>query len=151
MYTYLLIHEIVHASVYLLIALIVIHIFKPEIFPHKNMLLGLLVTIGMDADHLVEYYLYKKSLVFSLKEFIDLNYFELLGKTYLFLHAWEWIILLFIAHFILKKKYKFILFVALGMFAQLLVDSLSYGFDLRVYFITFRYLNNFDQFIFSTT
>jgi len=133
------------------LALTLIHIFKPKIFPYKNVLLGLFVTIVVDVDHLVEYFLCKKNLSFNLKEFIDLNFFELLGKTYLFMHAWEWVVLLVIAYFLLERKYKFILFIALGVFAQLLVDSLSYGFDWRVYFITFRYLNDFNQVIFNIT
>lgn len=148
-YFQLFVHELVHIAAYFLLVIIALIIFKPDTIPWKNMILGLLVTVFMDADHLVDYFLYKRNLAFSLSEFIDLNYFELLGKTYIPLHAWEWVVLLLIVYFALRKKYQFILFIALGMFSQLLVDSLSYGFDWRVYFITYRFLNNFEQSLFS--
>lgn len=149
-YIKLLIHELIHASVYLVLVLVLIKTFKPKVMPYKNILLGLVVTIFMDMDHLVDFFLYKGSLTFNLHEFLFLNFFELLGKTYLPLHAWEWVALLLLLYLVLKKKYQFILFIALGIFCQLLVDSLSYGFDWRVYFITYRYLHHFDQSIFYT-
>jgi len=148
-YLELLVHELVHITAYLLLAFTLIIFLKLKEIPYKDILLGLLVTVGMDVDHLFDFFLYKGKITFNIKEFIELNYFELLGKTYIPLHAWEWVALLLIIYLVLKKKYRCILFVALGVFAQLLIDSLAYGFDWRVYFITYRYLNNFNQVLFT--
>ncbi len=151
LYIELLIHEIIHIAAYLIPVCALIWLFKPKDIPYKNILLGLAVTIGMDVDHFFDFFLYKGKVSLNIREFIDLNYFELLGKTYLPFHAWEWVVILLLIYFALKKKHKFILFIAFGMIAQLFIDSISYGFDWRVYFITFRFLNNFDQAIFLIT
>lgn len=145
----LLLHELIHVGTYTFLAFSMIIAFKPEKFPFKNLFLGLIVTIGMDADHLLDYFLYKGNFVLDLQEFLNSNYFESLGKTYVLFHAWEWVVLLLFIYLASKKRYSFILFIALGIFAQVLVDSLSYGFNWRVYFITYRLLNNFDQAIFK--
>ena len=151
MYLELLIHEIIHISAYLILVYGLIQLLKLKDVTYKDILVGLAVTVGMDVDHFFDFFLYKGRIALNIKEFIDLNYFVLLGKTYLPLHAWEWVVLVLTVYILLKRKHKALLFIALGLIVHLLVDTLSYGFDWQVYFITFRFLNNFDQAIFLIT
>jgi len=148
-YLELLIHELIHIAVYLILVCGLIWLLKIKDVSYKNILIGLAVTVGMDVDHFFDFFLYKGGISLNIKEFIDTDFFVLLGKTYILFHAWEWVALILSVYIVLRKKHRFILLIALGVFAQLLVDSLAYGFDWRVYFITFRFLNNFDQVIFS--
>ena len=151
MYLELLIHEIIHIAAYLILVYGLIQLLKLKDVTYKDILVGLAVTVGMDVDHFFDFFLYKGRIALNIKEFIDLNYFVLLGKTYLPLHAWEWVVLVLTVYILLKRKHKALLFIALGLIVHLLVDTLSYGFDWQVYFITFRFLNNFDQAIFLIT
>ena len=151
----LLLHEIGHSCTYFLLVIFLVKILGCEKYPVKNVLLGYLVTIGLDGDHLVDYFAFSSSFHFNLIEFLLGHYFYTSDKIYVLLHAWEWVLLLIIIYFILspvlKEKYKFILFIVVGMAAHLIFDTLSYGFHWNAYFITTRILHNFDKTIFIST
>jgi isoleucyl-tRNA synthetase len=67
------------------------------------------------------------------------------GKSYVFFHAYEYVILLFLAVCLVKDKTKKLVLTALtlGMFFHLGVDILL-GVPFNLYFLTFRILNHFD-------
>jgi hypothetical protein len=144
----LIIHEIGHSAAYFLLVIPLLHLLKYERIPWKFIILGYFISILIDLDHLVDYFIYKGSLSFNLWEFFTYNYFDANGKVYNLLHAWEWGVILLVIYLATGKRYKFILFIFVALSAQLLFDTISYGFDPKVYLITYRYMNNFTNAIF---
>ncbi len=144
----LLIHEGIHSAAYLILVVLMILILKSEKLPVKELVIGWVFTLGLDLDHLIDYFIYKEGIRLNIIEFLTHDYLLSNGKVYLFLHAWEWVLVLLVAYMAKKSKPKIILFLALSIIAQLIVDTLSYGFDWRVYFISFRFINNFDHALF---
>ena len=145
----LLLHEIGHASFYFLLILPFLYLLYKNRFPVREALFGLLVTIGLDADHLLDYMLYKKWLGFSWHEFLVGDYFKLSGKIYVVLHSWELVLVFLIAYFASKRRNNLALFIALGIAAQIIFDTVSYRFYPEVYFFSYRFLNNFSEVIFT--
>ncbi len=145
---FLLIHEIGHTATYLLMVIALAHLLKYKKLPLKEILIGYTVTILMDSDHLVDYLLYKKWLYFNLHEFFSSNYFEVNGTIYVLLHAWEWVAILLGIFVLTKKRHLIILFIAVAIAAHMVFDTVSYGFDSKVYFITYRAINDFASSIF---
>lgn len=47
----------------------------------------------VDMDHLIDYFLWKRSLSFNLGEFMAGDQFTGSGKLYIFLHSYEWVVL----------------------------------------------------------
>ncbi|MFC1722211.1 hypothetical protein ACFL0C_01030 [Patescibacteria group bacterium] len=144
----LLIHMIGHAVVYVLLAFLLMGVLNCKSVPWKNIGIGLIVTIFLDTDHLIDYFIFKKWLYFNVHEFLTSRHFALSGYIYIPFHAWEWVLLVLLVFLLSKRKYKILLFIALGIAAQLIFDTISHGFDPKVYFISYRYLNNFTESIF---
>lgn len=144
----LLLHEIGHSATYFLCAILLVKLLKLDKYPLKEILLGYMVSLGLDVDHLLDYFIINNWSGFSIKEFLFGNYFLTSNKIYVLLHAWEWAFFLVLLHFILKRKYNFILFAAFGIAAHLIFDTVSYGFNWQAYLFTHRYLNNFDKIVF---
>lgn len=141
----LFLHTIGHIFTYLALSL-------PIYFFHKSkeslryLLVGLFITVFLDIDHLYDYFLVR-GLSFNLQEFLNSSYFALTNKTYVLFHAWEWVALVLTAYLLTKRK--ILIFIAIAIAAQIFFDTVSYGFDYRAYFITFRYLNDFSQVVFN--
>jgi len=147
----LLLHEIGHTAVYFLLAIALTKALNFNKYPIKLIILGYLVTIGLDADHLIDYFMADYWSGFSLYEFIFGSYLELSPKTYVIFHAWEWVLLSIFFYFLFRKKYKFLLFIAAGIAAQLIFDTISYGFNWESYLITNRVLRHFDKNVFTSS
>lgn len=146
----LIIHEIGHTAMYFLLAIILMHCLNIKKVPWKLLLFGYFVSVFIDSDHLLDYFIYKNALTLNIKEFLTSDYFSANGKIYVLFHAWEWVLLLIVSYFVTRKKYPAVLFVATGLIAQLIFDTISHGFDPRVYLITYRIINNFSNLIFHT-
>lgn len=102
----------------------------------------------MDLDHLIDYFYFKKTLAFNLTEFLSGLYFGQTQKAFIPLHAWEWVIALLVSYFLANRRYGVVLFLALGIAAQLIYDTYDYGSNWYAYFISVRYLLGFSNLIF---
>ena len=144
---------IIHLLLHFLFSLLV-GIFLYKKFEHRNTaILGAFIGgVFVDLDHLIDYILafgWHFNLVYFLKgyEFLQSD------KIYIFLHAWEWVLLLFIAYYLLrikkiikprKKLMIFILAVACSLTFHLLIDTYLDATTTRAYFISYRIKNHFD-------
>lgn len=147
----LLLHEIGHTAIYLLLAILLTKLLKYKKYPVKLIIVGYLITIGLDADHLLDYLIVKSFNGFNLNEFFFGSYMITAQKIYVLLHAWEWAILMVLLYFLFHEKYNFFLFVAIAIAAQLIFDTISYGFDWQSYFIVFRAHHNFSKHVFHSS
>ncbi len=139
----LFVHEICHILTYVLFVLIAKGLF-PKFFSRANFFMGLLVTFFVDLDHLVDYFLYAGAR-FNLVEFLSGAHFAYNNFTIVPLHGWEYV-LIALVYFLLqkhKKKYSWVLYLAIGLGAHLVFDTLSYGFPWYVYFILYRAYRGF--------
>lgn len=144
----LLLHEIGHMLVYFVMLIPLLVVLGEKKLLTKYALVGFLVTMLLDADHLYEYMLSVDWSTFNLADFLSSSYFDKIGRIYVLFHAWEWVALTLIIYKLTASKHKWLLYVAVGVAAQLVFDTLSYGFDPRVYFISYRYVNDFALSIF---
>lgn len=136
---YLFLTEIIHLLAGLIIgSLLYVRYKKRQLF-----FLCLAVSIFIDLDHLIDYFLAVNFSRFSLVEFLTLGFARKSGRAYFLFHGWEWvIILLFLAGWL--KKYRLILLtISLAVFGHLLVDQLTNGVGVFGYSFIYRLLNNF--------
>lgn len=145
------IHEIGHMLVYFL-GVFLLYLLARNYFSAKNIILGLIFSIIIDIDHLVDYF-NLRGFSFDVSDFLSSDYFKLSGKVIVPLHAWEFVLLLLLFFMFFNKrdkvKHSYLLFVALGIGSHLLYDALYYGFDPSVYFLTKRALNGFNISLFD--
>jgi len=140
-------HEITHLVLSGLAGWLLFRYFKAKILFFYAFLAGVLI----DLDHFVDYFLYTKSFVFNLQEFLSGTFFRDAGKVYVFFHGYEYAIILFITAFIvIRAKGKSIfagilMTMALSMSLHLLLDQFSYRPKPLAYSIAYRVLNNFDH------
>ncbi len=108
------------------------------------LIFAFLSGVLIDLDHLIDYFL-AYGLHFNYDLFIHLAMLEKTGKSYVLFHAYEYVILLFLAVCLAKDKTKKLILSALtlGMFFHLGVDILL-GVPFNLYFLTLRILNHFD-------
>lgn len=147
----LLLHEIVHFLLTLLAASI---IFLVLFFQKKRIrkfflvvLLGVLMGgFFIDADHLFEYFL-AFGLQFRPDYFFRGYMFYVLQKTFVLLHAWEYLIVLgFIIRFVKSYYIKyFLLAVCFGLFSHLIYDAYYNHVTLQGYSLLFRIFHDFDS------
>jgi len=131
-------HEILHLLIGLLVGVLALFLFKKK----KLILLSLIVTFGIDLDHLVDYFHY-----FGLNfqdPIAGPDFFCLSGKLFIPLHAWELIPLLIILSFVFKNKKVIFLSVVLALLGHYLLDQFSNGMCPFGYSLIYRFLNNFD-------
>ena len=149
---YLFFHEITHLISSLIAGYLVWKIYKK---PIPAFLAGLLGGFFIDLDHLIDYFL-TFGFNFNLNYFLQSYQFAVSQKIYVFFHAWEWIILLLIYYSYLKNKQpqhnnsklsilSFILALALGMIAHLIIDTISNSVVPMAYSIIYRALNDFSS------
>lgn len=164
-------HEIIHIVIYLfiyIVILLLISLFKyflknknntnikhsienefNHLFKVKYILVGMLLTLLIDCDHLLDYILYF-GFNFSLEQLLSARYFVNSGKVRVILHAWEWLVLLLVLYNVfnkdLYKKVIFLLFIAL--ISQLIVDVFTYNTSFLSYSILFRAYHNFSISVF---
>ncbi|MFA7244314.1 MAG: hypothetical protein WC080_03455 [Patescibacteria group bacterium] len=106
-------------------------------------LFALISGFFIDADHLIDYFLYTKFKKFSLAEFKSGLFFDYAGKVYVFAHGFEYAII-FIALGIVFSQYGWI-FYSLGVsnLLHLLYDTIYNGAVWPTYFLIFRIVHNF--------
>lgn len=131
-----LINEVFH-----LLAAIAIMLITYLIFASLPLsLVSGLVALFIDFDHLFEYYL-AEGLNFNLKKFISGKHIGRLGRAYVLLHAWEWVILLTVICFIFAEP--LFLAVSLGLTSHYLVDIVTNKVKPVYYFLIHRIRINF--------
>lgn len=107
----------------------------------KYSLLVVLITYLIDADHLVDYFLYYGN-NFSFTKFLQFDYFIITKRAVVPFHAWEWVALLSMLAYE-KKKYRLQLSaVAVGIFAHLVWDSYTVS-SVIFYSIIYRIAQGF--------
>jgi len=99
--------------------------------------------ILIDLDHLVDYFLvYKTNL--EAKKFLAGHQFLESKKAYVFLHGWEWIIIILLVGF-LTGFMRPAIAMALGILGHLIVDqTLGFKHEPLFYFLTYRFIKKFD-------
>jgi len=99
----------------------------------------------IDLDHVLEYIL-TFGWSFSLQHFLEGRQFLISDQIHLWLHAWEYVILLVIlARIFWRKKALgiFLIILALASFVHLLSDSLINNYPLKYYSLSYRQEVNF--------
>lgn len=109
-----------------------------------SMIPAVLAGALIDLDHFIEYFL-TFGWNFNLDQFIQGAEYLKSEKMRVFFHAWEYVIILLLAYWLVKnKKLKAIfLGIALGLFFHLGGDALINGIPLKSYSIIYRAANNF--------
>lgn len=109
-------------------------------------LTSILAGFFVDIDHLFDYVI-AFGLSFNLQHFLAGYQFLKINRLYIPLHAYEYIPLLLVSAYFIKK-YKMIqtLFVtiALSLFLHLAFDSMVNEIPVKSYFITYRISKNFE-------
>ena len=135
----LLTAEVIHFCLGLIIGLIGFYIWKDK----RLILFAIAISMLIDLDHLIDYWLYLGHLSFNLREFLSGNYFCASKKFYVIFHGYEYsVILLFLAP-IFKKYRAYLLIGAIAILAHLLFDVISNNMPFQSYSIIFRIINNF--------
>ena len=135
-----------HIIFSLLAALIAWKLYDPN--NKESLIIGLIFAffsgVLIDLDHLIDYFL-TYGLHFDYNLFIHPEMLQKTGKSYVFFHAHEYVILLSLAARLVKDKTKKLVLTALtlGMLFHLGVDILL-GVPFNLYFLTFRILNHFN-------
>lgn len=139
----LLLHEILHFLFYLLLFLIV-NSFQIYKMSFNNFLTGLIAAIFIDLDHLIDYFLHNGAR-FNLAEFLTGQNFIESGKAYVLFHGWEYVLVLLIFYFFVKKQNfkNFLLSIIIGLTAHLFFDSIANGMGRYFYFISYRIATSF--------
>lgn len=110
----------------------------------KNIWLGLIVGVMggffIDLDHILEYLLVF-NWHFNLQYFFEGRQFIKSDQIHLWFHAWEYILVLLLLAFVLRKKeiFKVILVtLAIAMSVHLLTDTIINKVPLKFYTLTYR-------------
>lgn len=108
------------------------------------LIFAFLSGVLIDLDHFIDYFLIY-GLHFDSAILIHLEMLQKTGKSYVFFHAYEYVIILSLAALLAKDKPKKLALTALtlGMLFHLGVDIL-FGVPFNLYFLTFRIVNHFN-------
>lgn len=107
----------------------------------KYTLAVILLTYMIDFDHLIDYFYYYGFNHFNLLEFLTGVYFNYAHKSFILLHAWEWVIAL--AYLTKRYGLKTIFGVMLlSLIPHLIFDSITLR-SVVPYSITYRILHGF--------
>jgi len=135
-----------HLSLHLIIALAVGYTFGRYF---KNVTLGLIAGfVGgffIDLDHILEYFL-TLPWPFHLTYFLQGREILISDKIRLWFHAWEYLPVLLLAAWLLRRRRKltvFLLTVAVAAGVHLLSDSLINAYPLKFYSLSYRASVNF--------
>lgn len=136
----LLIHELLH-----ILILIPPALFLWKRYQRKDLVVLLFILgIGMDVDHLLEYFLVFDH--WSLTFFLSGDSFLKLDRVIIFFHGWEYVLLLSFLLFHSRKRRKpVILAVLLGITGHLVWDQLSNTSNPLGYFILYHLLHGFSR------
>jgi len=144
----LLVDELKHAISYLIFVLAAYLIFG--FFNLYGFLLGFVVTIFIDADHLVDYFL-SEGFHLNLHKFFSGVHFKKTHRVFVVAHGWEYVFVLLVILIFLKNPfYKILLtYVIIGMAAHLIYDSLHNRPKWFAYFFVGRAIHKFNGKLFG--
>jgi hypothetical protein len=109
----------------------------------------------VDADHLFDYFLYHKKLVFDFNEVMSGSFFPAAGKCYNLLHGFEYAIILLVFSAVIfwfsrqrDVKDKFLptvlLVLGLSLFFHLGFDTIHNKTKWQTYFVSYRIAHHFN-------
>jgi len=107
--------------------------------------LALLSGFCIDADHLIDYGIYKKFRGFDLKEFLSGKFFDYSGKVYVFFHGFEYVVVLIILGIIWPYLGWVFFSLALSLLFHLIFDTFYNRPSLPTYFIFYRIYHHFNH------
>jgi len=113
--------------------------------PWLCLIVALLGGFLIDLDHVLEYFLIFGP-HFNFHYFIQGREFLVSGKIYLLLHAWEWVLLLGVLAWLLRRQKKaaaIIITLALAMGIHLVSDCLINQYPPQFYSLIYRASQNF--------
>ena len=128
-----------HAFASALISMVFLYFTKSP----SAALLCFLAGVLIDADHLLDFWMYKGKIVISREVFG--HFYEGFGKIYVVLHSFEIIAALLLLGFALQEVGTYMFGVAVGMLTHIILDFFSYELHPAGYFITYRILKGFDK------
>jgi len=143
MYSVRLINNLIDISIHSFVAIVFSALIYFKSGNLSYVFIFLSGSILIDLDHLVDHFLYFKK-KFNLKDFFSSASLAS-GKVYVFLHAWELNIIIFVFGLILSSKE--LLFLAAGLTAHLVVDCV-YNKKFLAYFLFYRIIKKFNAKIF---
>lgn len=135
------IHISIHFFVSLLAGTVVFFIWKKAFFSFLAAIVG---GFLIDVDHLVDYYI-AFGFYFRLDYFLKGYQFLESDKLYIFLHGWEYGIILLVVAFIVREKITRSVFLALalGLFFHLTTDVFLNSMPAKSYSLVYRIKNEF--------
>ena len=101
------------------------------------------VSFFSDADHLLDYLLFTEFNRFDVLEFLRSPQYRASGLPLLLFHAYEWVAGLSIIAWFSPRWRRPAFAAALGLFAQIFIDQLSYSLHPLHYFFIFRAMHGF--------
>ncbi len=107
-------------------------------------IVGLIGGFLIDVDHFIDYF-FVFGTYFNFDYFMRGLQFEISGKTYVFFHAFEYVIISAIIALLVKStRTKLIFFtLALAMLLHLLTDMALFNIPFQQYFIVYRAMHGF--------
>ena len=99
--------------------------------------------ILIDIDHYLEYCISKKKFPYRYKELLDFCLYHKESKLYLFFHAYEYLIILWLSIYFFDLG-KIWIGIAIGLTAHLIFDQFTNPIKPLFYFLTFRIKNKFE-------
>ncbi len=98
----------------------------------------------IDIDHYLEYYIIEKKFPFRYRDLLDFCEFSKAKKLYLYFHAYEYLVILWLAIWYFQLG-PIALGFAVGLSVHLLCDQFTNPIKPLFYFITFRIINRFEK------
>ena len=138
----LVFHLASHISASLIIGFVIWKKTHKKTYAFLGALLG---GVFIDLDHFIDYYL-TFGLRFNLHYFLNGYEFLKSDRVYIIFHAYEYVILLIVISFFIKRKITkaFIIALAIGIFSHLIIDVYVNNMKPQSYFILYRLRNNFE-------
>ncbi|OGC47060.1 MAG: hypothetical protein A3A94_01145 [Candidatus Portnoybacteria bacterium RIFCSPLOWO2_01_FULL_43_11] len=136
---YLFLTEATHLTVGLIIGIFLYHRYKNR----QLLFLSLFVSIFIDLDHFIDYFLFVDFSRFNLAEFLAVDYVLKANKIYVLFHGWEFVLLFLLLAKKIKKYQPILLTIALAVFGHLLVDQFTNGAIIFSYSFIYRFINDF--------
>ena len=136
----------IHLSIHFLVAVLVG--YSASLYFKKRSITFIAAIIGgffIDLDHVLEYFLYYGP-HFNLNYFLTGREFLLSDKIHLFFHAWEYIPILLLVSYFLRKRRNLAIFVftlCLAGSFHLVSDVFINKYPFKFYSISYRASQNF--------
>jgi hypothetical protein len=127
-----------HATISVLLSGSLYIIFKSWALTIASLISGILI----DFDHFIDYII-KYGFHFDIKKFLNFFYGEQYKKLTLLLHAWEWLILLFLASWITNWNH-WVTGILIGFGQHIMLDRLYNISTFSSYSLIWRWKNRFD-------